>query len=337
MNPILKSVFQRCSSVIFSSGLSGLAVLLMLVCGTEACGQFSSADVILTEFFEEIYGVDTSTGAVTDILDNDTSETIFAGSIAFVDSTTAYITEFDDLHIYNLSTQSSSLFTTLPFSPSEITADLDGNLIATSTSGVFRIDTTTAAASLIHDETFFGVDDAVVADNGNIFVTEFFDALGVVGPNGGFNQIGDFSANEFAHIDIGPDGQLYLASTFGGEFWRVDPVTGAGMLLGEDLFSSLDDIQVDDNGDLLFTASVDLGGGAEDGLYVFDPDTAVITNIFEDDDINGGFFSPADLTFIGREFRSTALAVVVPEPSSATFVTVILAGILVRRRRQYTF
>lgn len=301
-------------------------IIALFICPV-ASAQLTDGDVIFGEFFEELHQVDTNSGAVIDILDSPLGQSVFVRNTEILDSNSVFISDSNDLVRYDVPSQTTSLFTTLSFNPREITRDLNGNLIATSASGVFRVDGTTGAETLIHDDTFFSVGDAVVDQNGNIFVTEFFDALGAVGSNG-FTQIGNFSANQFSSIDIGIDGELYLASTFGGEFWRVDPVTGQGTQLGSDLFSSLDDIQVDANGDILFSATVN----SVDGLHLFDPNSATITNIFDSDDFNGGFFSPGDLDIFESSLRSTNF-VSVPEPASATFIGLALIGIAMKRRR----
>ena len=301
---------------------------IALIISPVASAQLVEGDVVFGEFFEELHQVDTNSGAVVDILDSPLGESVFVMNTEILDPNSVLISDFSDLVRYDVPSQTTSLLTTLSFNPQEITRDINGNLIATSTSGVFRVDGTTGAETLIHDDTFFSAGDAVVDQSGNIFVTEFFDALGVVGSNG-FTQIGNFSANQFSNIDIGTDGQLYLASTFGGEFWRVNPVTGQGTQLGSDLFSSLDDIQVDANGDILFSATVN----SIDGLHLFDPNSATITNVFDSDDFNGGFFSPGDLDIFESSLRSTNF-VSVPEPTSATSIGLVLIGISMKRRRK---
>ena len=307
-----------------------LVVFFFLAAPSIARGQLIEGDVVIGEFFEELYLADANSGAVTDILNNSAFEEIFVGNVEALNSNRVILSDSSTLYQYDVSTATTSQFTTLPSSPSEITRDLNGNLIWVASSGVHRIDGSTGGSSLLHEESFFSPSDAVVDQNGNIFITEFFEGLGVVGPNGGFVSIGDFGANDFAHIDIGTDGQLYLASTFGGEFWTVDPLTGQSTLLVEDLFSGLDDIQVDVNGDILFTGEVD----SQDGLFRFNPSTAETTNIVDGDNINGGFFSPSDLDIYEVSLRNTDFDFSsVPEPGSACLIGLVLVGISTRRRR----
>ena len=316
---------------VFKRTLRATIVACLVLTGSSAArGQLVEGNVVLAEFFEELYVFDANSGTVADVLDNEPTETILIDNAVGLNSNTVILSSFSDLYRYDVPTATSSFFTTLPFTPpSEITRDLNGNLIATAPGEVYRIDGATGDATLLHTETFFSADDAVVDQNGTIFVTEFFDALGAVNPNGGFTQIGDFSSNQFSNLDIGIDGQLYLASTIGGEFWRVDPVSGEGTLLGEELFLNLDDLQVDDNGDLLFSATV----GAEDGLFLFDLETAQISNLIDADDVNDGFFSPSDVDIFATQFRSTSF-VPVPEPGSVGLFVLAMVGISTTRRRQ---
>lgn len=325
MNPL----FCTTRPSIFKRILRATIVACFVLTGNSvAQAQLLEGDVVLPELFEELHVFDTNSGTLTDVLDNAIIEAITIDNAEGLNSNTVILSSFSDLYRYDVSTATSSFFSTLSFTPNEITRDLNGNLIAAATGGVYRIDAATGDTTLLHTETFFSTDDAVVDQNGTIFVTEFFDALGAVNPNGGFTQIGDFSSNQFSNLDIGIDGQLYLASTFGGEFWRVDPVSGEGTLLGEDLFLNLDDLQVDDNGDLLFSATV----GDEDGLFLFDPETAEITNLIGNDDVDG-LFSIRDVDIFATQFRSTDF-VPVPEPGSVSLFVLAMIGISTTRRRQ---
>jgi len=200
-------------------------------------------------------------------------------------------------------------------------------LIAVGSLGVVRIDATTGNETLIHDESFFSPDDAVVDNQGNIFVTEFFDGLGVVNPNGGFTPIGNFGANEFSNLDIATDGSLLLASTSGGDFVRVDQSTGTSTVLATNVFSSLEDFQVADNGDILFVGTV----ASESGVFSLDTVSGIVSSIVTDENINDGFFSPLDIDIFSSTNRVALRAV--PEPSSTSVLAMIGLAALIRRRR----
>ena len=291
-----------------------------------ANAQLSESNIVFTEFFEELYSLDLANQSVTDILNSPINTPSFQ-LVEVLDPNTIALTSSDDLYFYDVQSATASFFQTLTFSPEEITRDGSGNLIAVGSPGVVRIDTTTGNETLVFDETFFDADDAVVDSQGNVFVTEFFDALGVVGPNGGFRQIGDFDTNQFSHLDIGVDGALYLASTDGGEFYRVDQSTGTSTLLAEDAFTFIDDLQVADDGSILFGGFVD----SENGIFSFDPLTGEVSTVIFEDDVNNGFFNPLDIDIFSSSNRFALTAV--PEPSTVSVVALLGSVCLIRRRR----
>jgi len=291
-----------------------------------AQAQLPQSAIVVSEFFEEIHLLDLANQSVTDILDSPIGASPFGQNIEVLNPNTIAITSFSDLYYYDVPSQTASLFTSLSFFPSEITRDGNGDLVASSTSGIFQIDTTTGNATLIHDEPFFSPDDAVVDSQGNIFVTEFFDSLGVVNPNGGFTPIGNFGANEFSHIDIGIDGSLLLASTFGGDFTQVDPTTGAATVLATNAFTSLNDLQVADNGDILFAGTV----ANTSGIFSLDPLSGVVSSIATEG-VNGAFFSPLDFDIFSSTNRASLQTV--PEPSSTSVLAMFGLAAWIRRRR----
>lgn len=303
------------------------SAILTTVLPSFALAQLPESTIAISEFFEEIHLLDSSNQSVTDILDSPMGASPFGQHIEVLDPNTIAITSFSDLYFYDVASQTASLFAGLSFTPREITRDGTGDLIAVGSLGVVRIDATTGNETLIHDESFFSPDDAVVDNQGNIFVTEFFDGLGVVNPNGGFTPIGNFGANEFSNLDIATDGSLLLASTSGGDFVRVDQSTGASTVLATNVFSSLEDFQVADNGDILFVGTV----ASESGVFSLDTVSGVVSSIVTDENINDGFFSPLDIDIFSSTNRVALRAV--PEPSSASVLAMIGLAALIRRRR----
>ena len=288
------------------SVLAILAVVafLPLNLASVAWSQVSAGDVVITELFEELYRVNPATGFATDLLNSPITQELLGQHIEVADAETAYFTAFDDLYRFNLTADVATFITQLSFAPQEITLDAGGDLIAVEASEIFRIDVSTGQESSVYTETFFGPSDAVVDSSGNIYLTEFFDALGVLAPGGGFSPIGNFQDNMFSHLDLGPDGMLYLSTTFGGSLYRVDPVTGVGTELDGDVFTFIDDLQVDALGHVLFAGEVD----SRSGLFRFNPATNQLTTIVDNSTQNGGFFDPSDVAlFAGQAFAGADL------------------------------
>ena len=290
--------------------------------------QLSDQTIVISEFFEEVFRLDPG-GSAVDILNTDDP---FGQLIEIIDPNTVIISSFSELYRFDVSSQQATLLTDLSFEPREITRDTTGNLIATGSPGVVSVDVTSGVAVDIFDQTFFSPSDVVVADNGLIYVTEFFDALGVVNPTTQtFSQIGNFDTNELRAIDIGPDGNLYVSS-IDSEFFRVNPLSGATTRLGlaitlpgsEDPILP-DEIKVDDDGNILYTGSSEGG----ESIFSFDPNSAITTTILNGDDVDD-FFSVLDFD-INSQLRATNTAV--PEPSSVAILGVLVLAGFGRRRR----
>lgn len=270
--------------------------------GVRVCNaQLSSGAIVTPEIFEELYNIDPA-GSATDILDSPQLQQVAGDHLAIADASTAYLVELGDLYRFNFSTGQLAFVDQMSFFPLEITMDNTGGLIGVDASELFRINPQTGAESSLYTETFFSPSDAVADDAGNVYVTEFFDALGVLTPGGSFNKIGNFSINKFNHVDLGPDGMLYLSTNVGESFYRVDPSTGAGVQLDSDVFTFIDDLQVDAAGDIVFSGVVDFASG----VFRFNPTTKAVTPIVDDSTINDGFFDPLDVAIFddGQQFAS---------------------------------
>lgn len=263
--------------------------------------QLSSGAIVVPDFFEELYEIDPGGGA-TDILDSPFLQEVFGNHLAIADASTAYLVSFDELYRFDFPSGQLSFVDQLSFAPLEITMDSSGDLIGVDAGELFRIDPQNGAETSLHTETFFGPNDAVVDDAGNVYVTEFFDALGVLTPGGTFNKIGNFATNKFQHVDLGPDGMLYLSTVVGESFYRVNPATGFGVELDAGVFSTIDDLQVDAAGDIVFSGSV----GFDSGIFRFNPTTKAVTAIADESTVNDGFFDPLDVAIFddGQQFAA---------------------------------
>ncbi len=268
-----------------------LASVVMVANVSVAKAQLPDGAVITSEFFEELYRVYPAGGTPTDLLNSPVFDKVLGHHLEIADGNTAYVVSFDQLYKFDFPSGGISSVDQLSFTPREITLGSNGDLIAVGPGDVFSIDPSTGAETSLHTETFFNPSDAAVDSTGNIFLTEFFDALGVLSPQGGFSKIGNFGVNKFNHIDLGPDGFLYLSTTVGESFYRVNPVTGSGTELDSGVFTFIDDLQVDASGDILFAGEVN----SKQGVFRFDPQTTTLTTIVDDDTVNGGFFNPLDI------------------------------------------
>lgn len=320
-------MIQKLSQLVLFAAISVVAI-------SSASAQINSNDIIISEFFDDILKV--GNGTVTDIFDVAQSDNIT--SIAIADSSTAYVVNFGEVWKVDFNT---NLVTTLAAlsgtSSSEITMDLNGDLLAVNAShGIRRIDTGTGAISQVYDDTFFGADDIVVSSEGYIYTTEFFDGLGRVNPDGSWTRIGNWDTNFFSHLDLGPDGFLYLSTTFeGGDIYRVNPTTGNGELLADDVFTFIDDLQVAADGTIYLAGATDIDDDnlVEDLVMAIDPTTGV-WNVVVDESMVGDpgppFFNPMDIDIFNGRFYASA----VPEPGSAMILAMATVGLAFCRRRQ---
>jgi hypothetical protein len=298
---------------------AGLLALVIAADRSTLCASHvpvTDGTVIISEFFEQIYRVDVASGTVTDALNSDPFDAPFGQLIEVLTPDSIALTSFRELHHYDVATHATALVKELTFNPREITRDGTGNLVAVGSPGVVHVDATTGAEALIFDDAFFSPHDVVVDQQGLLYLAEFFDALGVIDPvAGSFRKIGDFGANQFAHLDIGPDGFLYASSTFGGEFYRIHPFSGAATLLSADSTINVDDLQVAADGTLLFAGR----HGSIDGVFALNPTSGIISTVINGTTINGGFFSTLDIDLYESNPRSSL-------PESSAFVLLLVGS-----------
>ncbi len=298
---------------IFLSLLALLAVSNFAARSTQA--QIGVDDVIVSEFFDDILRV--NNGSVTDLFDISQPDNI--SSIAIANSTTAYVVNFLEIWKIDTAANTVTLLTEVEGnSPSEITMDLNGDLLFVSAShGVNRIDIETGQISLVYDDIFFDADDIAVSAEGYIYVTEFFDGLGRIGP-GGWQKLGDWNTNFFSHIDVGPDGYLYCATTFeNGDVYRINPYTGIGSKIADDAYVFIDDLQVASDGTIYIAGNRDTDddGVVENVVFTIDPLTGELTVVVDENmvgDPTPPFFNPMDIEIFDDVFYESAPAELAP-------------------------
>ena len=312
-----------------------VSFLLTLAFPPTARAQFGNDDIIISEFFDDILRV--NQGSVTDLFDIDRNDNI--SNLTIADATTAYVSNFRE--IWRVDTGSNSVTTLVEIdgtSPSEITMGVDGNLLISSAShGVREVNVVTGDISLVYDDSFFNPSDITVADGGTIYVTEFFDGLGRIGPNGGWTKLGDWDTNFFQHIDIGPDGYLYAATTFeDGDIYRINPTSGSGYKIADDVFTFIDDLQVASDGTIYLAGNADTDGDnlVDDLVMAIDPNSGDWTVVVDENmvgDPTPPFFNPMDIEiYAGGQFYKAA----VPEPNSALMLFAIGFVAYGRRHRK---
>ena len=312
---------RRLSSAI---AIATLTVFLSLAAPRAAEAQLSDQTIVISEFFEEIFRLDPG-GTPIDILDSNPFDSPFGQLVEALDPNTIIISSFSELFRFNVGTGETTQFADLSFSPREITRSGPDTLIAVGTGGVVEVNVASGVETEIFDATFFSPSDAVVAEDGRIFVTEFFDSLGVVDPVAGtFDQIGDFGANQFSSIDIGPDGNLVLASF--DELFLVDPISELSSSLEIFEPGTIQEINVNSDGGILFSGT----GFANGDLFLFDPISGSTSTVIQGDNIDP-FFSILDFDVFEPGFRSVNA---VPEPSGSVLLIALTAVGSIRRRRQ---
>jgi hypothetical protein len=295
-------------------GLGLIALIYFVEGGAHSLANppLAEGTVVISEFFEELHYVNVPAGTVADVLNSDPFDRPFGQRVEVLNPNSIALTSFNELHHYDVATHATSLVKQLSFNPREITRDGTGNLVAVGLPGVVHVDSATGAENLIFHDSLFRPGDVVVDASGLIYLTEFFAGLGVVDPAAGtFRPIGQFAANQFAHLDIGPDGWLYASTTFGGEFHRVHPGSGAATLLAADSTIRVEDLKVADDGTLVFGGTRD----AINGVHTFDPATGIIDTAVNGTTVNDGFFSVLDLDIYDSTLRRA-----VPEPAAGTLL-----------------
>ena len=303
---------------------SALALFFCCVDQRTAEAQLADDTILFSEFFEEIFRLDPGSAPV-DLLNSDIGEGPFGQLIEIIDSSTAIVSSFSELFRFDVSSQQATLLTELSFSPSDITLDTTGNLIATGAPGIVSVNITTGEEINVFDDSFFSPSEVVVSSQGLVYAIEFFDGLGVVNPDTQtFTQIGEFDANELDAIDIGLDGNLIVANS-DNEFLQVDPSSGVTTLLGSAGLINPDEIKVDDDGNILYSGDND----GSSSIFSFNPNTGITTTILDGDSVDT-FFSILDFD-IGSDLRPTNIAI--PEPSSTTLLGLIAVAGLLRRHR----
>jgi hypothetical protein len=301
------------NSRMFLMLVAAFAVFVMEA-GT-AHAQIGVDDIIVTDFFDDILSVEN--GAVTDLFDIAQPDSIT--SIAIASPTVAYVVNFLEIWKIDLTANSVTLLTAVEGnSPAEISMDLDGNLLFVSAShGVNRIDTSTGQISLVYDDVFFDADDIAVSAEGIIYVTEFFDGLGKIGP-GGWQKLGDWNVNFFSHIDIGPDGYLYCATTFeNGDIYRINPYTGMGSKIADNVYDFIDDLQVASDGTIYIAGNRDTDGDGltENVVFTVDPLTGELADVVDENMVGNPsppFFNPMDIEIFDNVFYLSAPAELSP-------------------------
>lgn len=310
--------------------------LFMLVSTPAAKAQFGTNDIIISEFFDDILRV--NTGSVTDLYDIVPTDNI--SSIAVANSTTAYVVNFSEIwEIDVVGNSVTTLATISGTSPSEITMDLNGDLlVVNSSNGVERVNTTTGVITPVYDDTFFGADDIVVSAEGFIYATEFFDGLGRIDTGGTWTKLGNWDTNFFSHLDMGPDGFLYLSTTFeDGDIYRVNPTTGVGSKIADNVFTFIDDLQVDTDGTIILAGAADTDNDSlvDDVVMAIDPITGTWSVIVDENivgDPSPPFFNPMDVELFDGVFYASAI----PEPSSCVGAICGFLILVHRRRRRPT-
>ncbi len=311
------------------------AVALPVFVTTTVCAQqLNDQDIVFSEFFKEIFVVDRTNGLTEDILDSNPFDSPFGQLVEAVASNRIIISGFGDLYEY-VNQTTTRLVVSIPGSISVMTRDGNGGLFVGDSRGLYSVDLDTGEVEAVFEELFFPR-DIVASDDGLIYSTHARDVLSVINPtNGTSRKIGSFGFGEsgfeefgrvrFQHIDIGPDGLLYVATS--DEFFQVNPLSGDAQLLPTTGVSSIDGLGVDRDGQLVFAGEF----SGTIGVFSLNPLTGGVTTLLDAATIDDTFFSIQDMTIWEPGLR-TALAI--PEPTGLVPMLVFLGACAIRRHRE---
>ncbi len=267
---------------------------------SSAHAQYGQDGIYISEFFDDILRV--NVGSTQDLVDIDESDNI--SSMAIASSNTAYVVNFSEIWRVTGSGSVTTLADLSGTVSSEIVMDLDGNLLAVNSSdGIRRINVNNGNVSTVYNDSLWSADDIVVSAEGTIYATEFFDGLGRVNTDGSWTKLGDWDANFFSHIDMGPDGYLYLATTFeDGDIYRVNPWNGHGHKIADNVFTFIDDLDVAPDGTIYLAgaANSDADATVEDLVMAIDPNTGNWTVVVDENQTGSPsppFFNPRDIVW----------------------------------------
>ena len=297
-------------------------ILLMVTLWTMpiiCSGQLQNGDIIISEFFDDLFLVDPETNSQTNIYNEDRFLLNLAGS-----GNTVFSYDFGE-GLIEIDLAAGTTDVIADINVNEITFDQTDNLIVSSNLGIQRYDRSLGLFSTIAST---GYDDVVVSLQGEIFVTDTFAGVGRLNNEGEFESLFDPGFG-FDDLTIGSDGFIYTYSPFDG-LHRINPITGEGNMLADDIFSSIDDLVGLENGNLLISGVFDIDGDGlqDDGLYEYNPLTGKLVSVIDESTNNLTFWAPSDVFVVGGIFAT------IPEPTLFPVVATLMVGVASRRIRK---
>ncbi len=286
------------------------SLILIFFFASAANAQLNVGDVVITEFFEQMFLLPNDGGPLQDIFDGPTSprSVVVSGGEIFANSGNGifrYDTTNNTANRF-ASTSGNGFFR-------DLTLDNNGDLVVVGADGLSRIDSITGQSQkLFTGGTFFNAMDAAIGNDGTIYIAEFFEGLGRVTSDGHFVPVGNFAANQFQDITFGDDGFLYALDTFDFEVSRIDPMTGSSSVIFSNDLASPEEIEFGTDGNLLLSTN--------DDLYRLDLTTNQLISLTN----SPSLFGVQDFAVVGS---------VVPEPTIAPWVGVLLLTLGRRNRR----
>lgn len=127
-------------------------------------------------------------------------------------------------------------------------------------SQLYSIDPDSGATTLVGAMGVSFMTDLAFSPNSQLFGITFTSLYSVNRSTGAATPIGSLGVSNMVGLDFATDGKLYGVSQTSGEFYRIDPASGAATLLFSTPFSYVGDVAY--FGGSLFYASATFGDGS---------------------------------------------------------------------------
>jgi sugar lactone lactonase YvrE len=275
--------------------LAGLSAQALIAAVAPAAAQAANVpigggDIVITEFFEDLWRIDPATGAKT-TLDPGTFNPR-AEIIEFDAARRLVAVDFDQrlVRFDPAALTVTPLTTTLFPLASGIAVEQSGTILVAAGFDIFRVNPATGATTTLvnHDNVnggFFNPFGIDVGPTGRIFVSEFFEDLWEINPaTGAASQVPrsrDISLRD--PLVVRSDGSLVSREFDTGNFLKINPATGEITTFATDVPTFVNGIALEADDHLVAASTI--------GVFRYDATTGAKTTLTPDET----FFSPGGI------------------------------------------